>query len=242
MREDTVEPRLYSKLLFRLLALPVAALTVLAIALGYGLQRVQESANAVDRADVVILHANRLIKLIVDEETGLRGYLLVRNPTFLAPLHAADSQIDAEFNTLFSMVHRPDQVERLKRLQTSHEQWEQQAYQEIQSPPDDSATLEQHMLQRKGQMDNLRAQMDEFLAIVADRRAEHSGADIAFNRNARIVMVLLLALIAAILALETNRIFHRLTAVYNRQLREVKLRSEESYAREQWLNTTIRSI
>ena len=70
MREDTVEPRLYSRLLFRLLALPVAALTVLAIILGYGLQRVRESADTVDRADVVILHANRLIKLIIDEETG----------------------------------------------------------------------------------------------------------------------------------------------------------------------------
>jgi PAS domain S-box-containing protein len=243
MREEgIVDSRLYSRLLIRLLALPIAALTLLALILGYGLQRLQESADLVDRADVVTLHANRLIKLMVDEETGLRGYLLVRNPTFLDPLHAADKQIDAEFDILFSQVHRPDQVERLKRFQASHQQWEQQAYQEIQSPPDDSATLEQHMLQRKGQMDNLRAQMDEFLAIVAGRRAEHSAADIAFNRNARIVMVLLLALIAAVLALETNRIFHRLTAVYNQQLREVKLRGEESYDREQWLNTTIRSI
>jgi PAS domain S-box-containing protein len=243
MREEgIVDSRLYSRLLIRLLALPIAALTILALILGYGLQRLQESADLVDRADVVTLHANRLIKLMVDEETGLRGYLIVRNPTFLEPLHAADKQIEAEFDTLFSLVRRPDQVERLKRLQTSHEQWEQQAYQEIQSPPDDSATLEQHMLQRKGQMDNLRAQIDEFLAIVAGRRAEHSDADIAFNRNASIIMVLLIALIAAVLALETNRIFRRLTTVYNQQLREVKLRSEESYAREQWLNTTIRSI
>ncbi len=237
-----MESRLYSRLLIRLLVLPIAALTLLALILGYGLQRLQESADLVDRADVVTLHANRLIKLIVDEETSLRGYLIVRNPTFLEPLRAADKQIDAEFDTLYSLVHRPDQVERLKHLQTSQEQWEQQAYQEIQSPPEDPATLEQHMLQRKGQMDNLRAQMDEFLAIVAGRRAEHSAADIAFNRNARIILVLLMALIAAILALETNRIFHRLTAVYNQQLREVKLRSDESYDREQWLNTTIRSI
>ena len=42
--------------------------------------------------------------------------------------------------------------------------------------------------------------------------------------------------------MESQRIFRRLTTVYNRQLREIKLRSEESYAREQWLSTTIRSI
>jgi PAS domain S-box-containing protein len=237
-----VDPRLYSRLLIRLLALPVAALTLLALILGYGLQRLQASADLVDRADVVTVHANRLIKLIIDEETGLRGYLLVRDPIFLQPLRQADDQIDVEFNTLFSLVHRPDQVERLKRLQAGHQQWEQWTYQEIQSPPEDPVIRAQHMLQRKQEMDSLRTQMDEFLAMVAGRRAEHSAEDIRYNRNARIILVLLIALIAAVLVLETQRIFHKLTAVYNKQLREIKTRSEESYAREQWLNTTIRSI
>ncbi len=91
----------------------------LALILGYGLQRVEESANAIDRADVVILHANRLSKLIVDEETGLRGFLLTRNPAFLEPMHSADLQIEPEFDTLFTLVHRPDQVARLHRLQAS---------------------------------------------------------------------------------------------------------------------------
>jgi PAS domain S-box-containing protein len=242
MREDTVESRLYNILLIRLLALPVAALAGLAIILGYGLQRVQESANAVDRADVVILHANRLIKLIVDEETGLRGYLLVRNPVFLEPLHQADHQIDSEFETLFTLVRRPDQVERLHRLQATQQQWEQRAYQEINSPPLDPSTMEQHMLQRKQDMDSLRSQMDEFVGIVSGRRADHLAEDTKVNRYARIILVGLVALVAALLVGETRRIFNKLTAAYNRQIREVRLRSDESYAREQWLNTTIRSI
>src|SRR5580698_6455851 len=103
--ENTLESRLYNRLLFRLFALPVAALAILALILGYGLQRVEESATAVDRADVVIVHANRLTKLIVDEETGLRGYLLTRNPVFLEPMHTADLQIEPEFDALFTLVH-----------------------------------------------------------------------------------------------------------------------------------------
>src|ERR1700733_2974958 len=153
MREDTVESRLYNRLLVRLLAVPVATLTVLAIILGYGLERVQESATAVDSADVVIQHANSLIKLIVDEETGVRGYLLVQDPAFLQPLHKADQNIEPEFNSLFDLVHRHDLVDRLHRLQNSHQQWERQAYQEINSPPQDPLAMEQHMLQRKQEMD-----------------------------------------------------------------------------------------
>jgi PAS domain S-box-containing protein len=196
----------------------------------------------VDRADVVILHANRLIKLMVDEETGLRGFVLSRNPVFLQPLQAADQQIEPEFNILFSMVHRPDQVARLHRLQDTHQQWEKKAYQEIHSAPFDASTTEQHMLQRKQDMDKLRAQMDEFLSIVIGRRAEHAASDIEVNQYARIGLVLLVALAAAVLTFETRRVFHKLTTAYTRQIREIELRSEESYAREQWLNTTIRSI
>src|ERR1700722_7813036 len=147
--ENTLESRLYNRLLFRLLALPIAALAILALVLGYGLQRVEESADAIDRADVVILHGNRLIKFILDEETGLRGFLLTRNPVFLEPLHSADLQIEPEFDTLFSLVHRPDQVARLRRLQAYHKQWELTAYHEIDSFPKDTAILDQDLLERK---------------------------------------------------------------------------------------------
>ena len=237
-----MESRLYNKLLFRLLALPVAALAILALILGYGLERVEESAAAIDRADVVILHGNRLGKLMVDEETGLRGFLLTRNPVFLEPLQSADLQIEPEFDTLLSLVHRSDQAARLQRLQSAHEQWEQEARREINSFPQDLPTMEQHLLQRKHDMDDLRAQLDEFLGIVAGHRAEHSAANIQINRYARIGLVCVATLIAALLAWDTRRIFRKLTVAYNHQIREIKQRVEESYAREQWLSTTIRSI
>jgi PAS domain S-box-containing protein len=237
-----LESRLYNRLLFRLLALPVAALAILALILGYGLERVEESANAIDRADVVILHGNRLGRLIVDEETGLRGFLLTRNPVFLEPLHSADLQIEHEFDTLFSLVHRPDQIDRLHRLQSAQKQWEQEAYREINSFPDDLPTMEHHLLQRKHDMDDLRAQLDEFLGIVAGRRAERSADNVQVSRYARIGLVSVAALIAVLLAWETRRIFRKLTGAYNHQIREIKQRVEESYSREQWLNTTIRSI
>jgi PAS domain S-box-containing protein len=237
-----VELRLYRRLLFRLLVLPVAALTALALVLGYGLRRVKESADAVDRADVVIVHTNRLMKLIVDQETGLRGYLLVRNPTFLQPLREADHQIDAEFNTLFNLVKRSDQVDRLRRLQTSQQRWEQEAYREINSPSEDPESMEKHMLQRKQEMDAMRSQMDEFTGIVTGRRADHLAEDTQVNRYARISLIGLVALVAALLIWESQRVFHKLAGTYNRQIQQIRLKSEESYAREQWLNTTLRSI
>ena len=52
----------------RLLALRVA-LGLLALTLAYGIQQMQRSARRVDRTDQVLGHANKLVKLIVSEET-----------------------------------------------------------------------------------------------------------------------------------------------------------------------------
>ena len=78
------------------------------------------------------------------------------------------------------------------------------------------------MLHRKHEMDNLRAQMDEFVGIVIGRRAEHSAADVQVNQWARIVLVLIVALAGAVITLETRRVFHRLTTAYNRQIQQIK--------------------
>jgi CHASE3 domain sensor protein len=113
-----LEPKLYNKLLFRLIALPVASLTLLVLMLAYALERVEQSARAVDHTDRVIAHANNLSKLMVDEETGLRGYLLTQDPVFLEPFHQADQQLEPEFAALANLVRkRQEQVNLLHSIQ-----------------------------------------------------------------------------------------------------------------------------
>jgi PAS domain S-box-containing protein len=237
-----VESRLYRRLLVRLLALPVAALTLLALVLGYGLERVKESSDMVDRADVVHAHANRLIRLIVDEETGVRGYLLARNPILLQPMREAKTQLGPEFDALYSLVRRPDQVARLQRIQTTLQSWEREAAQDVATPPSDPGAMEQHLLHRKQQMDDIRVQMDEFLNVLTERRAVRFAESVQTNLYVKVGLIALVALIGGLLIWETRRIFHKLTDAFNSQIKEINLRSDESYDREQWLNTTIRSI
>jgi PAS domain S-box-containing protein len=237
-----VDSRLYNRLLIRLLALPVAALTVLALILAYGLQRIDRAAQLADHSDQIIAQANLLIKLMVDEETGIRGYLLVHNPLFLQPMREADQRFDAEMLKLSDMVRgRPEQVAKLQRLQASHEHWEQVTAQEIQSPPSD-AEMDTNLSRRKNDMDDLRAQMDDFLRPEQSLRDNRIANVTQVNEVSRIILVGILAIIAAIIAWQTRKIFLQLTATFNEQIVEIKTRGDESYAREQWLTTTLRSI
>jgi PAS domain S-box-containing protein len=237
-----LEAAAYRRLLVRLLALPILTVALLALTLVYGFRQVQRNARRVDRSDQVIAHANNLIKLMVDEETGLRGFLLTHDPTFLKPYHEAAQNLDPEFKTLFDLRQRdPEQTARLQRLQTASRAWQQEARQTIaQGVP--ASDLTPQMFERKRQMDAQRALADEFIAAETRIRASRSFTALRIDNITLYGLLALALILALLLAWEIRRLFQKLAATYTRQIDEVRRRGDETYAREQWLNTTLRSI
>jgi PAS domain S-box-containing protein len=237
-----LEVAAYRRLLIRLLALPVITLAVLALTLIFGFRQVLRSARRVDRADQVIAHADNLMKLIIDEETGLRGFLLTHDPEFLLPYKEASQRLDPEFATLSDLVRRtPDQAARLERLKTASRAWQQHAGQLIAqsaAPPQ----LEPEMLERKREMDALRAQAEEFLTAETNLRESRSLSALRVDDVTLYGLIALATLLAALLTWEIRRLFSRLAREYNGKIEEVQLWGNECFRREQWLNTTLRSI
>ena len=237
-----MEAAAYRRLLVRLLALPIFTVALLALTLVFGFRLVQRNARRVDLSDQVIAHANNLIKLMVDEETGLRGFLLTHDTSFLQPYHEAVQDLEPEFKTLFDLRGRDqEQTARLQRLQTASRAWQQEARQTIaQGIP--ASELTPQMFERKRQMDALRAQADDFIAAETRIRANRSFAALRLDNLTLYGLLALALVLALLLTWEIRRLFERLAATYTLQLEEVKRQGDESYARMQWLNTTLRSI
>jgi PAS domain S-box-containing protein len=237
-----LEAAAYRRLLLRLLALPIIALGLLALTLAYGIQQMQRSARRVDRSDRVIAHANKLVELMVDEETGLRGFLITRDPIFLQPYRDANQQLELEFTALFGLVKRdPEQTARLQRLKAGFQSWRQDADGAI-APPNPAFDSNLHMLGRKHKMDALRSTAEEFVTVETRIRASRSFTALRIDKLSLYGLLGLVAILAVLLAWEIRRLFQRLAGTYNLQIKEVKRWGDECYVREQWLNTTLRSI
>src|SRR5215467_5650098 len=80
----------FRRLLTRAFLIPAILLAVLAVALGGGVTLLVRQARLTQRSDLVLTQAARLRELLVDRETGLRGYLLSGDRAFLVPLERAD--------------------------------------------------------------------------------------------------------------------------------------------------------
>ena len=202
----------------------------------------QKSARQVDHADQVIAGANNLLRLIVDEEAGLRGFSHSRDETFLEPFQNASKELDPAFATLFALVSLdPQQTARLQSLQTASRLWQEDALQAIaQATPADEVGA--RMLGRKHQMDNIRALAGNFISAEARKRTDRSLIALKVGRASLYGLISVAMLLGLFLAWEIRRLFQKLASAYNRQIKEVRRWGDECYAREQWLNTTVRSI
>ena len=237
-----VDSREYRLLLAKLLVVPVVALSFLALALAYSVRSMNRSAALVERTDLAISHADNLLKLILDQETGLRGYLLTGDEQFLQPYRMAETPIDAEFATLKSLIAaNPNQLGRLEAVRAKYEDWESQAQTELRAKslqPD----LDRHMLGRKAAMDSIRASMADFIREEERLRSHRSIAAQRVSSLGLRGLMILTALAAFVVVWETRRLFLKVTGIFADQLAELRRQAEQIFQREQWLNTTLRSI
>ena len=79
----------------------------------------------VDHTHQVIGKLNELTTLQADMESGLRGYVVAGDESFLGPYHVAKPQLGAQLDDLIRMTaDNPIQTDRLKRVRSLQAAWE----------------------------------------------------------------------------------------------------------------------
>ena len=83
----------FRRLMTRAFLVPAGLLALLAVALGIGVTRLVHAARLTEASDHVLASTARLRELLVDRETGLRGYLLSGDRAFFEPVQRADAEL-----------------------------------------------------------------------------------------------------------------------------------------------------
>lgn len=99
-------------------------LLIISVVTYYSVQRQNDTNLWVEHTHKVIGDANYLIKLLVDMETGERGFLITGKDNFLEPFYSAKSKWYIHLASLKELVSdNPTQVEKLNKIELLHKQW-----------------------------------------------------------------------------------------------------------------------
>lgn len=114
---------LQKKLLVSFL-IPITLMVIVSFSVYENTQSIVKDNHWVVHTHKAIARAQELLNLIVDMETGQRGYLITGDPVFLEPYHLALDVWRQKMQSLSTQVSdNPPQVERLKRIDDIHKTW-----------------------------------------------------------------------------------------------------------------------
>jgi signal transduction histidine kinase len=114
----------FNRIVLRTFLLPMGVMVLASILLAWMVGNLLDLESWVDHTDRVIAEARTCEKLAVDMETGLRGYLITGNSTFLQPFNEAETQLASELQVLGEKVaDNPFQADRVETIRKIYGQW-----------------------------------------------------------------------------------------------------------------------
>jgi signal transduction histidine kinase/DNA-binding response OmpR family regulator/CHASE3 domain sensor protein len=212
----------FRRILGRNVTLPLA-LSVLSAALFVGLIAYLITALTwVEHSQRVIGAANGASRLVVDMESGMRGYLLSGDEGFLGPYLLAAPRIDAELQSLETLVaDNRLQHERVRRIANMQKQWQQFATEMIARRRQHEDVVDQVRSGRgKIQTDEIRNQFGDFLDAERRLLEERSASARRVTFWSVAAFLLFSLVVGALLALFGRRDLVRLSGLFSETLRQ----------------------
>ncbi|MES2910108.1 MAG: response regulator [Pseudomonadota bacterium] len=194
--------------------------------------------NWVEHTQRTISNANEIAKLTSDMETGMRGFLITGDETFLQPYEIARSRIQREITALTDLVDdNQPQVDRMKRVGGLQARWLEFA-QEVIKLRRDKLPYEDAIRNGRGKSitDEIRRETTAFIAVeqrLLNERTLEARSTTLWSVVAYLVFTLL---VSGLLAFFGRRELLRLSSTYGEALQK---QAEDAMVLEEqgWLRT-----
>ena len=236
----------FNNILRQVFLLPVVALLVVAAALYVQIRNANVTVDQIQDADARISQATLVSKLIVDEESGLRGYETTRDPQFLQPFSEAELHVQEEIQNLDDMTAGTDTDQKLDitDLRDEHQTWRDAfALPVIAQVRGGGKTNDVDLnLHGKALMDEVRHDLRDIIQKAEETRARRIAL---WHQQVRTTLLALLFLalgMGLLIGLFTRNRLHAVSAAYRTSLEILGRRAEELFQSEQQLRTTLDSI
>jgi len=246
-RNDALNLSHFNRIVRQVLLFPVIALVLLAMALSWQIRSSTDTVKLVQDSDQSISQTNMVGRLIIDEESGLRGYEVTGEPSFLAPYEQAVNALPAALDKLEALRLNESEHQLIAQLRSDHDIWLESYARPVvammRGKGDEAGThdLALNILGRQ-LMDKVRADLN---AVVAADEAHRARRVDHWRVQVRDMVVGLLAfamVVGVFIGLFTRNRLHVVSDAYESWVDTLRHKNEELFLSEQQLRTTLASI
>ena len=234
----------FDRILRQVLIVPVLAVLLGACALAWQINQAYRTVARIEAADETITLTESLDTLIIDQETGLRGYQTTSDPQFLDPYNQAVEAIPIQLDKLRASNSDPAYLAAVNDLEASHDLWED-AFAEplIASIHAGAQTSDVDLnLLGKHEMDSVRKSI---VALAIASRQQRDGYIRRWRYQVRITLsglIVFAIVIGLVIGLYSRRRLQEVSNAYRQAHDILSLRAEQTFQSEQKLRTTLQSI
>ncbi|AGY56685.1 sensor histidine kinase [Gloeobacter kilaueensis] len=241
MQRFLLDERSFRRSLLWSVLLPLLLVAVLAGVLLWQVGALLEANRWVEHTSNVIGALNRTERLLVDGETGLRGYLLTGERRFLEPHERSRTTLGGQFSTLASLVvDNREQSERVNRLRTRAESWQLYARGRLTASGAQRANLQAN-LEGKRRMDELRTLIQQMLSVEENLRAIRTSTAQSTASGTILLALVALGTAGVILVVFVRARLVQLDDEYRKLLKQTRSQTEELAKREERFRRVVES-
>lgn len=241
----TTSQRVFRQRISRLILVPLFVSLAIFAVLEIQVYRLTAAQNWVDHTDVVLAQARFLLRAIIDQETGLRGYLITRDQRFLEPYRVSGAKLGDLFTSIRSTVSdNPQQQKELEDVRQAYQRWQAYAEDAIArvQKSDPAVTSVAFNLQGKELMDEVRKQQQEF-ADGEDRLKQVRMQDSRdVGKALQWTLLGLVVVFIGTLVNETRSNARAVSNAYASNLQDLQNKTDELTENRERLQVTLQSI
>ncbi|HLI62628.1 MAG TPA: CHASE3 domain-containing protein, partial [Terriglobales bacterium] len=234
----------FQKILRRVVALPLVLATILALALLFGIQSLVSRERWVEHTDQALQVAQTLYRADVDQETGLRAYLLTKDEAFLRPyLDGRDRLRKMRARLQQLIADDPGQQARNDQVLRAYENWSLFAEEAI-ARARDGEDVSDVKLQLRGKelMDEVRRTRADFIAHEEQLRDERLARSRRTLKVVDVSVIGICVLIGGLFGLLGRKQLLTLSQAFSTALNTAEAKALEAREQKEWLRTTLQSI
>src|SRR6266498_2328600 len=234
----------FQKVLRRVILIPLGVAVILAVTLFLEVQSFVNRAGWVEHTDQVIAAALRIYRLRIDQETGLRAYLLTNDDRFLERYRQGRDearQLEAQLRQLVS--DDPEQLGRNEAALQAYQEWKSFADEAIaMAKVGQDVSAPKLQLRGKDLMDQYRKARTEFIDREEDLRDQREASSRRALRLVNVSVVALCVLIGGIFAALGRKQLVNLSRAFNAALDTAEANAVDAQAQKEWSHTILHSI